>query len=267
LPIKIETAGTEQVVHAMVNAEVNLPNSSVKSIHMSRLYLLLVAFANSDNLNQNTLLDLLHDMVQSHRDSGTTNAKVSIDFHILQKRPALLSPNLSGWQSYPVRLEASLMNGHFTFCIQASVVYSSTCPCSAALSRQLVSDAFLNHFHKQDAVTPEEVSVWLNEHASIATPHSQRSLAHVTVQPSKSTTELGLTQLIFKIEDSLKTPVQTAVKRIDEQAFARLNGANLMYVEDAARRIHHALASSYTVVQVQVRHLESLHSHDAVAQI
>ncbi|KPY95846.1 hypothetical protein ALO94_200453 [Pseudomonas syringae pv. spinaceae] len=29
--------------------------------------------------------------------------------------------------------------------------------------------------------------------------------------------------------------MQTAVKRADEQAFARLNGQNLMYVEDAAR--------------------------------
>ena len=38
-------------------------------------------------------------------------------------------------------------------------------------------------------------------------------------------------------EGALKTPVQSAVKREDEQAFARLNGRNLMFCEDAARRI------------------------------
>jgi len=58
--------------------------------------------------------------------------------------------------------------------------------------------------------------------------------------------------------------VQTAVKRADEQAFAALNGQNLMFVEDAARRIEAALGE-YTRPSVHVRHLESLHPHDAVA--
>lgn len=39
--------------------------------------------------------------------------------------------------------------------------------------------------------------------------------------------------LIDQMEAVLATPVQTAVKRADEQAFAWLNGQNLMYVEDA----------------------------------
>ena len=37
------------------------------------------------------------------------------------------------------------------------------------------------------------------------------------------------------MEAALGTPVQTAVKREDEQAFARLNGRNLMFCEDAPR--------------------------------
>ena len=61
-------------------------------------------------------------------------------------------------------------------------------------------------------------------------------------------------------------PLQTAVRRADEQAFARLNGANLMYVEDAARRVQAALAQHYAQARVTVRHMESLHPHDAVAQ-
>ncbi|WP_232467106.1 GTP cyclohydrolase, FolE2/MptA family, partial [Alcaligenes faecalis] len=69
---------------------------------------------------------------------------------------------------------------------------------------------------------------------------------------------------IDRIEESLATPLQTAAKRADEQAFAALNGQNLMFVEDAARRIEAALGD-YQNPGVQVRHLESLHPHDAVA--
>ncbi|WP_205192559.1 GTP cyclohydrolase, FolE2/MptA family, partial [Burkholderia sp. LMG 13014] len=64
---------------------------------------------------------------------------------------------------------------------------------------------------------------------------------------------------------ALGTPVQTAVKRADEQAFAVLNGENLMFVEDAARRVQAALDGRHASPHVHVRHLESLHPHDAVA--
>ena len=46
----------------------------------------------------------------------------------------------------------------------------------------------------------------------------------------------GQLDLIDRIEDALKTPVQTAVKREDEQAFALLNGENLMFCEGVASK-------------------------------
>ena len=63
--------------------------------------------------------------------------------------------------------------------------------------------------------------------------------------------------------------MQTAVKREDEQEFARLNGANQMFCEDAARRLKGALnkTSRYTDFWIRVEHLESLHAHDAVAMV
>ena len=59
----------------------------------------------------------------------------------------------------------------------------------------------------------------------------------------------------------------TVVKREDEQEFARLNGQNLMFVEDAVRRIKQALLDSqlWSNCHVRVSHYESLHAHDAVA--
>jgi len=65
----------------------------------------------------------------------------------------------------------------------------------------------------------------------------------------------------------LGTAVQTAVKRADEQAFALANGQNLMFCEDAARRLHKALRQLEwsTAFKLRVEHAESLHAHDAVA--
>jgi len=63
--------------------------------------------------------------------------------------------------------------------------------------------------------------------------------------------------------------VQTAVKREDEQAFARANADNLMFCEDAARRVAAVVATSDRVARfdVTVSHFESLHAHDAVARV
>ena len=79
--------------------------------------------------------------------------------------------------------------------------------------------------------------------------------------------EFPIVELIDLIEGALKTVVQTAVKREDEQAFALLNGQNLMFCEDAARRLKLALEGDERIVDFQLRvaHLESLHAHDAVA--
>ncbi len=81
--------------------------------------------------------------------------------------------------------------------------------------------------------------------------------------------ELPVVPLIDVIEAALGTPVQTAVKREDEQAFAELNADNLMFCEDAARRIAAAVSSDPRVDRFDacVSHFESLHPHDAVARV
>ncbi len=80
-------------------------------------------------------------------------------------------------------------------------------------------------------------------------------------------TELPVVALIDAIEAALGTAVQGAVKRVDEQEFARLNGINPLYCEDAVRRIRSALEALAWVsdYRIETAHLESLHPHDAVA--
>jgi GTP cyclohydrolase FolE2 len=45
------------------------------------------------------------------------------------------------------------------------------------------------------------------------------------------------------------------------------NGSNPMFVEDAVRSLRHGLQPRYTEPIVRVKHMESLHPHDAFAEL
>ncbi|RYZ83715.1 MAG: GTP cyclohydrolase I FolE2 [Proteobacteria bacterium] len=96
---------------------------------------------------------------------------------------------------------------------------------------------------------------------------AQRSEAVVRVQVRDAQSGFAFERLIDVVEEALQTPVQGAVKREDEQEFALRNGQNLMFCEDACRRIGAALSNEADVVdfRIEVKHLESLHPHNAEA--
>ncbi|WP_371141817.1 GTP cyclohydrolase FolE2 [Burkholderia cepacia] len=265
LPVAVAEPGCRRDVHARADVQVDLPAPHVKGIHMSRLYRLLDGLDDGAALSPAGLRPVLQAMVDSHRDCDTRRARLRLHFDLLARRAALVTDGLAGWKAYPVRIDATLTDVGFELRAQVTVVYSSTCPCSAALSRHWVEQAFLAAFGRDDRVEPAAVAAWLKRHATAATPHSQRSEAIVSVGLPADGATLGLINLIDRIEHALGTPVQTAVKRADEQAFAVLNGGNLMFVEDAARRVQAALDDRHAHPRVHVRHLESLHPHDAVA--
>lgn len=265
LPVQLVEPDNLHPLHARVDVQVDLPDPAAKGIHMSRLYRLLDGLAAPRALTPTTLKTVLQAMVESHLDCQTTQARVRLRFDLLSRRPALITDGLSGWKAYPVVLDAHWQGGRLGLQAQVDVRYSSTCPCSAALSRQHIEQAFLARFEGSGAPSVHEVAAWIRDHASAATPHSQRSVARVQIAVDEHRGELGLLALIDTIEAALQTPVQTAVKRADEQAFAQLNGQNLMYVEDAARRIQSALMPPHRTARVFVSHQESLHPHDAVA--
>lgn len=266
LPVTIAEPGYRRELHARADVQVDLPLPHVKGIHMSRLYQLLDTLA-GEPLSPRVLHRLLRAMIDSHQDCNSQNARLRLELALLVRRPALVSAGLSGWKSYPLTLDASLHGDAFRARLGVAVGYSSTCPCSAALSRQLVEQGFLDAFAGQERLDPEAVAHWLRRHATLATPHSQRSEARVAVDLASDGDTLGLLALVDRIEAALGTPVQTAVKRADEQAFAALNGQNLMFVEDAARRIRDALGDDFANPAVHVRHMESLHPHDAAAWV
>ncbi|MFA6231684.1 MAG: GTP cyclohydrolase FolE2 [Rhodanobacter sp.] len=257
--------GEIQRASARVGAFVNLHRPDKRGIHMSRLYLQVEQSLSSQTLSADSLHALLRGFLQSH-EGLADRACLSIRFEQLVRRPALRSAN-SGWRAYPACIEASLTGDMFLLEFGTEVVYSSTCPASAALSRQLIQDQFARDFETDTPVDHSAMLAWLgSERGIVATPHAQRSVARLRIRPSAGEA-FNLIQLIDRVEHALGTPVQTAVKREDEQAFALANGSNLMFCEDAARRIQKALDADERIgdFHIRVEHQESLHPHDAVA--
>lgn len=253
-----------QRVSARVAAFVNLKRADARGIHMSRLYLHVDRHLSAEALTPTLLRRVLRDFLDSHAGLSD-HALLRVRFDHLVRRAALASAH-SGWRAYPVEIVAQVDNAGFSLELCVEVQYSSTCPASAALARQLIQERFAADF-KDDACARAAVLAWLGSTSGIvATPHSQRSAAQVRVKLA-SGFELPLTDLIDVVEHALTTPVQSAVKREDEQAFALRNGQNLMFCEDAARRIQKTLDADARVVDFRVRvaHYESLHPHDAVA--
>jgi GTP cyclohydrolase I len=251
-----------------VQAYVNLVDPNSKGIHMSRLYLAVDQKLGMGLLSPDLLEDIVTGFVQSH-EGISTNAYLECRFHFFEKRKSLLSDN-HGWKNYRVRVIASYREGEVCTEMTLEVPYSSTCPCSAALSRQLIQQGFKEQFGEQGQVDIDNVHAWLGTTEGIrATPHSQRSLAQVRVKLNRAIKDLPFSRLIDEVENALQTPVQAVVKREDEQEFARLNAQNLMFCEDAARRLQAALDKDQTLKDfwIRVNHMESLHPHDAVAVV
>jgi len=268
VPLRIAGPGGEAMqVAASVDVSVNLLDPDARGIHMSRLYLELQHAFASEAVTPAGLRRVLQTLVDTQAGLSSA-ARLGLRYEQLLLRPALASSN-AGWKRYPVEIDATLVDGHLKLSLRLSVEYSSTCPASAALSRQLNADRFAEDFADTRPLA-SAVHDWLSsERGLAATPHAQRSRADIRVELRPAFDELPLTALIDAVEQVLATPVQTAVKREDEQAFARLNAANLMFCEDAARRVAAALSAEPRIERfdAEVAHFESLHAHDAVARV
>lgn len=246
---------------------VSLDNPLSKGIHMSRLYLILDQMGTQENLTPSRVKSILEAFIESHLDLSN-QAFVEFKFDYYERRQSLKSDN-SGWKHYPTTIRGEMRQGKFECELSIEIPYSSTCPCSAALSRQLIQESFEKQFNGQaeKGLDYQAVIDWLGTPEGIsATPHSQRSYAQVKVKVVESDT-LEISTLINQLEDAVQTPVQAVVKREDEQEFARLNASNLMFCEDASRRVQSKLneCAEYSDYWIRVNHLESLHPHDAVA--
>ncbi|AMX03302.1 GTP cyclohydrolase FolE2 [Microbulbifer thermotolerans] len=261
VPLSISIGNNQhQTVAAKANAYVSLDNAAEKGIHMSRLHTVLNHLS-STNCDKNALDTALERMIES-QEGLSQSAKIELNFDLVLTKSSLLSQE-AGFQSYPVKIIGERISGNSRYEIGLTVPYSSTCPCSAALSRQLLATAIDREFSASN-IDKQSLLMWLQE-KSIATPHSQRSYAYLNLKLGDNSW-LPLSSFISQIEEAIGTPVQTMVKRTDEQEFARLNADNLMFCEDAARKIKTLLEQSTWITDYwfKVEHRESLHAHNAV---
>ncbi len=257
LPINIQTADGA-VRSTDVTAAMYVSLSAQKNgVSMSRLPRILQDEASRGVINAELFNRILTRYGEELRDEGDTLAikesflKLKFEYGVKQK--SLKSDNW-GWQYYPVVIEGkkSVEKG-FEYFITIEYFYSSTCPCSLSMAKQYEKDyaAGIN-----------------TEGQGIGVPHSQRSRLTCKLQMSGDS-KLSIEDCITLIRHAIPTETQSLVKRVDEQAFAILNGANPMFVEHASRRLFKVLDHSNEVVDfiASFEHLESLHSHDAVAVI
>jgi GTP cyclohydrolase I len=245
---------------------VSLDDPDARGIHMSRIYGILATDLPAAPLGFEHFGRLLDLLLETHQGISR-RAEITVQYSHLAAMPALLSGR-EGWRRYPVFYRASKVAGGETVLdFGIRVTYSSTCPCSAALARQLNQRRFLESFPEGTMLSAEKVAAWLGEEKNTGgEPHAQRSHGVVVLRYRNPSKLPSPEQIAARLETNLGTPVQTAVKREDEQEFARLNARNLMFSEDAARKLAETV-ESYPCDDflTHVIHYESLHPYDVQA--
>ena len=239
LPLNFPTENRGNIsLEVSVTGTVSL-SADRKGINMSRIMRIFYKFKDHP-FNLEILEEILRTYLKEIK-GDRANLRLKFSYPIL--KPSLRS-NLEGFQYYDVVYEGKIdPSGTFRKIIHFDFVYSSSCPCSCDLAEH----------------AREERSIY-------AVPHSQRSKARISVEVKPQETLL-LEKLQSTCLEALQTETQVMVRREDEQAFAELNGAYVKFVEDAARLLCQSLEKLDTVCDYQIvcSHLESLHSHDAVA--
>ncbi len=238
LPIRFHTRDNGDVtLETSVTGTVSL-EAEKKGINMSRI--MRTFYTHAERTFSFQVIESALDDYKS--DLESFDARIQMRFRFPMKVESLRS-GLQGYQYYDIALELVDRAGVRKRFMHLDYVYSSTCPCSLELS----------------------------EHAratrgQLATPHSQRSVARVSVEVQDGRV-LWFEDLIDLCRRAVPTETQVMVKREDEQAFAELNAANPIFVEDAARSFCAEMLKDDRIgdFRVVASHQESLHSHDAVS--
>ncbi len=159
LPIRYRTrdglpqAGSPLTLETSVTGTVSL-EAEKKGINMSRIMRSFYAHAEREFSFQ----VIEHALDDYKRDLDSFDARIQMRLSFPMKVDSLRS-GLSGWQYYDIALELVDRAGKRKRILHLDFVYSSTCPCSLELSE-----------HARRA------------RGQLATPHSQRSVARISVE-------------------------------------------------------------------------------------
>ncbi|MBV7377912.1 GTP cyclohydrolase FolE2 [Maritimibacter dapengensis] len=239
LPLRYRTRDNGDLqLETSVTGTVSL-EAEKKGINMSRI--MRSFYAHADETFSFEVIEAALDDYKNDLESLDARIEMSFSFPMRVKS---LRSGLEGYQYYNIALELFEAEGVRRKFMHLDYVYSSTCPCSLELSE-----------HARQS------------RGQLATPHSQRSVARVSVELAPDQCCLWFEDLIDLCRAAVPTETQVMVKREDEQAFAELNAANPIFVEDAARLFTEQFKADPRIgdFRVVASHQESLHSHDAVS--
>lgn len=271
LPIVVHRrSGNAQTLQAKASLYCSLDDPNAKGLNLSRLYLLMDRRI-ADNLTMDGVKAVLEEMADKQ---SSNNAYCKIRFTYPWKQKALRTREplnnfdidqgnfetlengekislrkVEGHIAYDTTIEGRFHRGaerEFRFFLTINYIYSSTCPCSFELAH--------------DAKSRREAA---------ANAHSQRSIMKTTVEFDPAEI-IWIEDLVELHREYIPTEVQVVVKRRDEQAFAELNGSNLLFSEDAVRLMYEALDEWYDAGRIfdftiSTSHEESLHPWNAIA--
>jgi len=288
LPVNfIRRDGTAEKLHAKVSLYGSLDNINAKGLNLSRFPIVMhEQIANHMSIEGlKNVLDALQakqgsnsiyckmrfkypwtqpalrtrkELNPAHYKAGTDITK-DPDYFKTAEGVHLSKEKMEGFIFYDCVLEGQKHSHTFShapgftpseykFYLTVEYIYSSTCPCSFELA--------------QDAMT---------KRGKAANGHSQRSIGRITVQFDPNN-PVYIEDVVEMARKQVPTEVVVICKRRDEQAFAELNGSNLLFTEDAARLLYEGLDNMYNAGRIKdfsivTEHLESLHPWSATAVV
>jgi len=140
------------------------------------------------------------------------------------------------WQASDLRFDAALLDGDFSLKTVVTTQVTSLCPCSKAIS----------------------------DYGA----HNQRSDVTLRVEGNRDEPyPLTVLQAVELIRSVGSCPVYPMVKRPDERAITMAAFDHPLFVEDMARDLSLSLRELGVPHDLSIRNLESIHSHDAVANL
>lgn len=269
LPVKfVRRDGSTEQLHAKVSLYGSLDNPESKGLNLSRFPIVM----HEEIANHMSIEGLTNVLNKLQDKQGSTHVYCKMRFKYPWVQAALRTrerlpddapdsevfktvegiklshKKMQGFIFYDCILEGQKHGDAYKFLLTVEYIYSSTCPCSFELA--------------QDATQKRGVA---------ANGHSQRSIGRVTVQFDPSNV-VYIEDVVELCRKQIPTEVVVICKRRDEQAFAELNGSNLLFTEDATRLLYEGLDQWFEEgkildFSIVTEHLESLHPWSATAVV
>ena len=227
-PIVVPTLeGGHETVDATIDMFVSLP-AERKGTHMSRFLEMLND--TRDGMTPDRMVELGRSLCHE-LDAASSKISVRFTYFIEKIAPASKRPGL---MNYTVDMTCDSTASDQVFTLQVSAPATSLCPCS------------------------KEISVY--------GAHNQRCLITAAI---RTTEMVWIEELVEHIESAASAPVYSVLKRVDEKVVTEQAYENPKFVEDIVRDLAMMLEGDNRITwyHVQSENYESIHSHNAFAQI